>query len=561
MSSGLRLLLIEDSDEDASLVIYELTRAGYDVRAERVETEAALRDALTHGPWDLAIADFTMPQFSGTAALTLVREHDAEVPFIFVSGTIVEDTAVAAMRTGAHDYIMKGSLKRLGPAVARELKEAANRVSRERAERRLAHVAHHDALTDLPNRVHLFDRLGNALRDAERSGAPLALIVLDLDGFKPINDSLGHRAGDRLLQLVSAHLRDLAGAGHTIARLGGDEFALLLPETGVGEAVVVARRVLERLRHPVVLDGRPLVVGGSMGIALYPDHGGTAETLLQKADIAMYVAKGGDLGFAVYAEDRDRRAHQQLALITELRAGIEGGQFVCDYQPIVDLRTRRMLAVEALARWRHPVRGFLPPSQFVELAEQTGLIEPLSFGILDGALAEWVQAEPRIGIPVAVNLSVRQLLDVDLPARIGDILARRHADPRMLTLEITETCLMSDPARSTLILGRLHDMGVKLAIDDFGTGYSSLRYLQQLPVDELKIDQSFIGRLLHGGEAIVRSVIDLAHSLNLVVVAEGVESADVRQRLTELGCDAAQGMILAVPGPGEAIRRSASGVF
>jgi diguanylate cyclase (GGDEF)-like protein len=554
MAIPLRLLIIEDSDADAELVIHELTRGGYSVTAERVHTSDDLKAALDRDKWDLAIADFTMPQFSGTAAMTQVRDIDPEMPFIFVSGTIGEDLAVTAMKTGAHDYIMKGNLKRLVPAVARELREAANRQSRKRAESRLAHMAYHDALTDLPNRSLLFERLHQALVESARTGEPLALMVLDLDGFKPVNDSLGHLAGDRVLKQVAAQLRSLLRDVDTIARLGGDEFALLLPRTNGDGAAAVARAVVDRLRRPLTLDHQALVVGGSVGIAQFPQHGDTPEVLLQKADIAMYVAKSGNLGYAFYAEDRDHAAHQRLTLINELRAGIEAREFVCAYQPILDLRTGRIMSVEALARWKHPARGFLTPRDFVDVAEQTGLIEALTFVILDRALTEWVEAEPRLALPVAVNLSVRHLRDPELPDQVGDLLKRKGVSPEMLVLEITESVIMSDPRRSIAVLSRLHAMGVKLAIDDFGTGYSSLGYLQQLPVDELKIDRSFVQRMALGDEAIVRSIIDLAHNLGLIVVAEGIESVTVRDRLVELGCDAAQGMFFAEPGSPETVR-------
>jgi diguanylate cyclase (GGDEF)-like protein len=554
MATPLRVLIIEDSDADAELVVHELSRGGFAVTSERVHTPEDLQAALDRQTWDLAIADFTMPQFSGTAALSLVRQSDPEMPFIFVSGTIGEDLAVTAMATGAHDYIMKGNLKRLVPAVARELREAANRHSRARAENRLAHMAHHDALTDLPNRSLLFDRLRRALADGSRTGEPVALMVLDLDGFKPINDSLGHLAGDRVIQEVASQLRAQLSDGDTIARLGGDEFALLLPGAGTDAAVAAARTVVDRLRRPVMLDGQPLVVGGSVGIAQFPQHGNTPELLLQKADIAMYAAKSASLGYAVYAEDRDQAAHQRLTLINDLRAGIAERQFVCAYQPIVDLRTGHIMAVEALARWKHPSRGSLSPREFVYVAEQTGLIEALTFVILDCALTEWVEAEPRLALPVAVNMSVRHLRDPELPAQVADLLSRKAIAPEMLVLEVTESVIMSDPARSIAVLSRLHAMGVKLAIDDFGTGYSSLGYLQQLPVDELKIDQSFVQRLERGDEAIVRSIVDLAHTLGLVVVAEGIESSAVRDRLIALGCDAGQGLFLSPPASADAAR-------
>jgi diguanylate cyclase (GGDEF)-like protein len=542
----LRILLIEDSEDDATLVVRQLSRAGYALAPERVDTPEALVAALERQPWDLAIADYTMPRFSGTAALTVLRQYDAEMPFIFVSGTIGEDTAVSAMKTGAQDYIMKGNLKRLVPAVERELQEAAGRRARKQAEARLAHLAYHDVVTELPNRVLFYDRFEQAIVGAERDREPLALMVLDLDGFKAINDSLGHHAGDHVLHQVASRLRAVLREVDTVARLGGDEFALILPRTGGEGAVLTASKLLRELRRPLVVGGRPLVVSGSFGIAWFPEHGSNSEALLQNADIAMYVAKGGDLGYAVYAHDRDRHAHQQLALVTELREGIELDQFSLDYQPIVNLQTGAVVCVEALARWQHPQQGRLLPSEFIELAEHTGLIEPLTILLLDKALAAW--SGPG-AVPVAVNLSPRHLRDPDLPDRIAEHLSSQNALSSNLALEITESFVMSDPLRSTTCLSRLHDMGVRLAIDDFGTGYSSLSYLRQLPIDDLKIDRSFVIEVAEGDDTIVRSTIELAHNLGLKVVAEGVESVAVRDRLSELGCDAAQGFFIAEPGP------------
>lgn len=551
----LRLLLIEDSEDDAALVVRELSRAGYAVFPERVDTPEALTAALERQRWDLAIADYTMPHFSGTAALALLREYDAEMPFIFVSGTIGEEAAVVAMKTGAHDYVMKGHLKRLVPAVERELREAAGRLSHKQAEARLVHLAYHDALTDLPNRVLLHDRLRQALLGAQRAREPLAVMVLDLDGFKTINDSLGHHAGDHVLQEVAARLRALLREGDTVARLGGDEFAVMLPRTDSEGATLAAVKILQALSGPLMVEGRPLVVGGSLGIASFPEHGSSADALLQKADIAMYVAKCGAFGYAVYAPDRDRPAHRRLTLMTELRHSIERGQFSFDYQPIVSLQTGLVVCVEALARWDHPEQGRLPPSEFIELAEHTGLIEPLTMLLLDKALAEWSGRDRLLSIAVAVNLSPRSLRDPDLPDRIADVLRLRHASPSALVFEITENVLMSDAPRSLTCLSRLHEMGVTLAIDDFGAGYSSLSYLRRLPVDQLKIDRSFVSGLVAGDDAIVRSTIELAHNLGLTVVAEGVESVEARDRLQALGCDAAQGNFIAAPGSAIDVRR------
>jgi diguanylate cyclase len=550
----LRLLLIEDSDDDATLLVRELARAGYEVLSERVDTPEGLTAALERQRWDIAIADYTMPRFSGTSALTLLRMHDAEMPFIFVSGTIGEDVAVRAMRSGAHDYIMKGSLKRLVPAVERELREAASRLSRKQAEARLAHLAYHDPLTDLPNRILLRDWLEHAILAAEQAGTPLGLLVLDLDGFKAINDSLGHQAGDRVLQELASRLRALLRDGDMVARLGGDEFAFVLSRTDSDGAAVAAREILRTFDRPLLLDGCPLELRGSVGIAWFPEHGSNADVLLQKADIAMYVAKSGGLGYACYAPDRDRHAHRRLALMAELRDGIAHGQFSFDYQPIVSLRSGAVWSVEALARWDHPRQGRLQPAEFIELAEQTGLIEPLTLALLEQALAEWSGMHGVPSVPVAVNLSPRSLRDPGFPDQVAEVLRRRQASPSALVFEITENLVLSDTTRSMTSLSRLHEMGVKFAIDDYGIGYSSLSYLRRLPVDRLKIDRSFVSGLVAGDDAIVRSTIDLAHNLGLTVVAEGVESAEARDRLRDLGCDAAQGNFIARPGPAADIR-------
>jgi diguanylate cyclase (GGDEF)-like protein len=561
----LQLLLIEDSEDDAALVVRELSRSGFVVAPERVETPEALAAALERQRWDVAIADYTMPRFSGPAALTLLRKYDSEMPFIFVSGTIGDDAAVTAMRTGAHDYIMKGNLKRLAPAVERELRDAVGRRARKRAEARLAHLAYYDALTDLPNRVLLNDRIRQAILTGDRNHEQVALMVLDLDGFKAINDSLGHYAGDRVLQEVASRLRSTLRDVDTVARLGGDEFALVLPRTARVGAALAASKLLRQLSHPLTIEGRPASVGGSIGIARFPEHGSNPEVLLQNADIAMYVAKSGGLGYAEYEPDRDRRTHGRYRLMTELREGIERGQFSLDYQPIVDVRSGQVISVEALARWDHPVHGRRLPVDFIEFAEQTWLIEPLTTLLVEKALTEWAATDISQYVRVAVNLSPRTVYDVDLPDRIADLLRVHRAPASVLAFEITENVLMSDASRVARCLSRLHEMGIDLVIDDFGVGYSSLSYLRQLPVTQLKIDRSFANGLVVGDDAIVRFTIDLAHNLGLRVVAEGVESEAVYNRLRQLGCDAAQGSFIAAPAPVSEVlrwiaRRDASGL-
>jgi diguanylate cyclase (GGDEF)-like protein len=303
MGTDLRLLLIEDSEDDASLVVRALMKGGYRVAAERVETREALCAALDRQTWDLAISDHTMPRFTGTAALAILRDRAPDLPFIFVSGTLGEDTAVAALKSGAHDYIMKGNLHRLVPAVDRELREAIVRRARKVAEERLAHLAYHDPLTDLPNRALMHDRLEHAVRLARRGRQQFTLLLMDLDGFKGINDSLGHRTGDRVLQHVATRLRGVLREADTVARLGGDEFALILAFTNVEGARVAARRLLDALTDPLLIDGHSLEIRASIGIVEFPQHGSTAETLLQKADVAMYAAKAEGSGVAIYAQE------------------------------------------------------------------------------------------------------------------------------------------------------------------------------------------------------------------------------------------------------------------
>lgn len=538
----LNVLLIEDSEDDAALVVRTLTSAGFAVSSTCVQTAETLRRALEQHSWDVAIADHTMPNFSGTRALGIVRDHSIDLPFIFVSGTIGEDVAVAAMRQGAHDYIIKGNLTRLPAAVERELREASVRRERTRANQRAVYLAYHDPLTELPNRSLLSDRLQMAVLTCKRESQPLCFMVLDLDNFKEVNDALGHFTADRLLQQVAARLRWTMRESDTVARLGGDEFAMLLPITDLEGAVAAAHKLLAALDQPFVLDGRPLVVRASIGIAAFPTHAGSVHELLQKADSAMYAAKTKRSGFSVAIDGADNRNEQRLALTMSMRQGIEKEQFELDYQPIVALSNNRVIGVEGLMRWRHPEQGRLMPDDFIRLAEQTGMITALTEFSIERALSDWTQLRDGHGFTIAANLSPQCLHNPSFPDRIRYILTRYRVDPACLILEITENVLMLDPEKSTRCLADLRGLGVRIALDDFGTGYSSLSYLRRLPVDELKIDRSFVIGLASGeNDALVRSIIDLAHNLGLRVVAEGVENEAVADQLRALGCDAAQG--------------------
>jgi diguanylate cyclase (GGDEF)-like protein len=419
------------------------------------------------------------------------------------------------------------------------------------------HQSVHDALTGLPNRVLFRDRVEQAIHAAGRTGSGCAVMLMDLNHFKEINDTLGHHQGDRLLQEMATRLRDGLRASDTVARLGGDEFGILL--YGVGDPVAatrVAEGMLARLREPFTVDATMLQVGGSIGVACHPLHGTDVETLIQRADIAMYAAKEAASGHAIFDPGQDHHSPRRLAIAAELRGAIEHSEISLAYQPKADLRSGRIIGVEALARWEHPELGTVEPSEFVPIAEQTGLIIALTSAVLDAAL-ERVAAWRARGheLTIAVNLSARSFLDARLADEIPALLASNGVPPECLELEITESMLMHDPIRARVTLERLAAVGVGVAVDDFGTGYSSLAHLKRLPVDTLKIDKSFVLDMADddAGDAIVRSMIELAHNLGLRVVAEGVESPDAWLRLATLGCDLAQGFHLARPLPAAAL--------
>ncbi len=411
-------------------------------------------------------------------------------------------------------------------------------------------LALHDTLTGLPNRSLLHHEAERAIAAAPRKERRVALLLLDLDRFKEINDTLGHHHGDLLLQMVGPRLSSVLREEDTVARLGGDEFVVLLPDAGdVAAAEAVADRLLAVLSESFVVDEVDLDVGCSIGIAVTPEHGADFESLLQHADVAMYAAKTGQLGRQTYDPAQDVNTPQRLALLGELRRGVEGGQLRVHYQPKADLGSGDVTGVEALVRWEHPTLGLLPPDEFIPLAEHTGLIRPLTLVVLDEALAQarrWADAGRQLD--VAVNVSARCLLDLEFPTEVAAALLRHGVPAGKLKLEITESTVMVDPDRALLVLQQLADLGTTLSINDFGTGYSSMAYLQRLPVHELKIDRSFVSRLSEStNAAIVASSIDLGRNLGLRVVAEGVEDLATWDRLGDLGCHSAQGYYLSRP--------------
>jgi diguanylate cyclase (GGDEF)-like protein len=410
-----------------------------------------------------------------------------------------------------------------------------------------------DALTGLPNRTLFQNLVQRTISSAGRRKKMAAVMLMDLDRFKDVNDTLGHHNGDLLLQRIGSRLHSVLRGGETVARLGGDEFAILLPEVADRQAVVpVVRRVLKVLEEPVVVGGLALQVEASIGIALFPEHGKTVDSVMRAADVAMYVTKEARSGYEFYDAAAHEHRHDagRLALIGELRRAMDETELVLYYQPKIDLATGKAKGVEALARWHHPERGLLSPDEFIPLAERSNLLRPMTLYLLDTALKQCNAWRMKgMDVSVAVNLSMQNMLDLRLPNDLARLLTSWRLPPGSLELEITESTIMGDHRRATTILTRLNNMGVKLTIDDFGTGYSSLAYLQQLPVGAVKIDKSFVMSMSEdpGNAMIVKSTIDLGHNLGLEVVAEGVEDNSVYNQLAALGCDYAQGYFLSRP--------------
>ncbi len=438
-------------------------------------------------------------------------------------------------------------------AIANVLADAIERLH---AEEDVRHQALHDALTGLPNRTLFSDRLQQTIAAACREPAPFSVLMIDLNRFKEINDTLGHTIGDQVLRQIGPRLSPLLRPGDTLARLGGDEFMVLLPTAGIPQAQEVTRRILEGMREPFALGELTVTVDASVGIVSYPTHGEDAETLVQRADIAMYLAKGRGGGEALYDHAEDPYDPERLRLIGELRDAITDGELQLHYQPQFSASDLHVVGVEALVRWQHPSRGLLAPADFIPLAEHTGLIRPLTLEVLRKAARQWRAWEQEgIEVTVAVNLSLANLLDKHLVDDVAGILSREEMSAECLVLEITESTVMTDPVRTIAVLERLAAMRIRISVDDYGTGHSSLAYLRRLPVHELKIDRAFVQHLAVDDQdvQIVRSTIDLGHSLGLRVVAEGVEDARSLELLQRHACDLVQGFYLGRPVAAEAL--------
>jgi diguanylate cyclase (GGDEF)-like protein len=547
------VLLIEDNPGDARLIELMLSEdPDTPFRLSCVDRLSRGLEFLSSQKPGIVLLDLSLPDSHGLETFDKVFAHSPAVPIIVLTGNDDQMLALSAVKTGAQDYLVKGKLDR--ELLVRAMHYS---IERKRYQEQLEHQANYDALTGLPNRNLLHDRLKQAVF-AQRQQRSIAVVFIDLDHFKFINDSLGHSAGDRLLRQMADRLREAVRDGDTVSRLGGDEFILVLNDQHTEDIVFRAmQRIIAKVSEPVVLEGQELTVTCSAGISLYPQDGPDVDTLLKNADAAMYRAKDhGRNNFQFYTAEMNKLVNERLSLEANLRRAVERDELVLHYQPKHDLRTGAIVGVEALLRWSHPEWGLVYPDRFVPLAEETGLIGPMGEWVLRTACAQnraWQDA----GLPpvvMSVNLSPRQFRQDALFKTVARILAETGLRPEFLEMEITESMVMHNMEISIAILKGLRELGVQLSVDDFGTGYSSLAYLKTLPIGILKIDRSFVhdinGRADDGG-LLARAIISLGHSLKLKVIAEGVETESQLDFLKAHQCDEAQGFYFSKPVPPE----------
>jgi diguanylate cyclase (GGDEF)-like protein len=543
------VLLVEDNRIDAQLIRRLLRRVSssyYRITHVRTLNDAVLSaDELTP---DVILADLNLPDSRGTDTVASLQTAYPNIPLIIVSAWEDEAVSLRSVKAGAQDYLVKGHID--GANLHRVIRYA---IERKRTELELVRLAQFDQLTGLPNRTLLRERVNHALARAMRSGSGVATLILDMDRFKEINDMLGHEVGDKLLIKAAKRIRANVRDQDTVARLGGDEFAVVLE--GVSEAkevLPVIERIVDSLREVTTVDGHEVNTSTSIGIAMYPENGSNLSELLRAADLAMYQAKSsGRACYQFFADAMQEEAQSRRALEWALRHAVEEHEFQLVYQPQICLRTGGVIGVEALIRWMHPTRGLLTPFHFIGALEEFGLINEVGEWVLQTAceqMRQW-QALELQPMRIGVNVSAQQFEDPLLIDKVRAALAKTELAPEFLELELTESCLMSDPAQAGALLREIRDIGVRIAIDDFGTGYSSLTYLNEFPLNALKIDKSFVQSVESNdrGGPISNMIIGLGQNLGLEVIAEGVETPAQLAYMQEHGCDIAQGYLYSRP--------------
>lgn len=559
-------ILIIDDEPQISDVLSELLREKYGCATTNSAEEAL--SLLEKENFNLVVSDIDLGGISGIELIPLIHKKLPDAVVIMISGKQSIESAIEAMRVGAFDYIQKPfELEHVEIAVERAINHHLLLVEKRRYENQLEelvrqrtsqlnYLAYHDALTDLPNRALFEDRLSQALAAAQRNQNILAVILLSIDRFKQIHDTLGHAAGHQILRQVAERLKKCAGEEETVARFEGEEFALLLTRIdGAEDAATVSNSINAALKLPLDISGNEVFITAGIGISQFPDDGEDAAALLKNAGAALSRAKeqGGN-NFQFYTTDMNAKALRRLELENKLRRALEREEFEVYYQPKIDTVSNRITGMEALARWRHPELGLISPAEFVPLAEETGLILPIGEWILRAACAQserW--RESGFDLFVSVNLSARQFQQQNLSETLSRIVRETKFDPFRLTLEVTESSIMSNPDYAIKTLGELKNTGIKISIDDFGTGYSSLGYLKSLPIDILKIDKSFIRDITTDPDdaALVMAIVTLSHNLRLRVIAEGVETDEQLRFLRLTRCDEWQGFLFSKPIPAE----------
>ena len=560
----MRLLIVDDSADDVELLRIEFEREGYRPVSRRVDTEGDLRDALHTVEWDMVIADDSMPCLNALQALDVVKKSGRDLPFIIYSGTMNHRNAAMAMREGVHDYVAKGDLARLIPSIERELKNAAVRKAMKRAESHVHRLAYYDQLTGLPNRNYFCERVGEQL--LARPDMKAAVIFADIDNFMRLNNSFGYVIGDVLMRKVASRLEECTGGKVLLARLRGDEFAMFSAGSADrSEIEALMAGISQSFSQPFSHDSLEFDLAVSMGICMYPEDGQDATTLIANAEIAMSQAKSEPgTSYKYYDRKTVEVASHRVALEGALRRAVERGELFLQYQPIADVRTGAILATEALVRWKHPEFGIMSPDKFIPIADETGLIIPIGEWVLGEACRQtraWQDLGFR-GLGISVNVSAVQFAQTRLLSQIKNTLKYSGLDPQFLEVEITESVLMRDAEATASTLKALKDMGVCIAMDDFGTGYSSLSYLKRFPIDTLKIDKSFTQDISgsNDGSSIVSAIAALGRSLDLSLVAEGVETSEQREFLESQQCDRMQGYLLSKPLPVDQVVRFLTGM-
>ncbi|HEY5839511.1 MAG TPA: EAL domain-containing protein [Pyrinomonadaceae bacterium] len=568
------ILIIDDEEPIRGLLTETLSDRFFCTAVDSAEKALAV---LANVEFSLVVSDINMSGISGLELVPHIAQMAPDTVVVMISGQQAIESAIEAMRVGAYDYITKPlDIRHVRAAVERAMthhelltqKRRYENHLEELVEKRTAevqHLAYYDSLTDLPNRALFGDRLQQTLATAAHNNQLAALVLVSLDRFEKINDTLGHATGDLLLQQVAVRLAQRTKKGDTIARFREDEFAFLLTSIErTDEGAEFARELLEALLLSFTLGAQELYLNASIGISVFPEDGADAETIMKNAGAALFRAKRkGGSGYEFYSTDMNAEAVKRLALETDLRRAIANQEFVTYYQPVIDFSSGEVISLEALARWQHPELGILAPAEFIDIAEDTGMILALGDQVFASAAAQtrcWQDA----GLPdlrIAINVSARQFREKNFPDRIAQILGQAHLDPQSVELEITETSIMEHGESALTVLREIRDMGIRIAIDDFGTGYSSLSYLKRLPIDCVKLDRSFVSGATTDPKdaALVMAIITLAHNLDLKVVAEGVETEEQRDFLKLLRCDAGQGYLFGKPMPAAVFEATISG--